>query len=254
MKKPSIPGRLLTGCLLFTGLLHGEVTLSSGFDYSSGDYGLPVSTQITTIPFSLAYVVNQTTWELSLPYLRINGPGDVVPGIGRLTRRAVLTKSVNQGLGDLTLGATHRFAAPPGQPWSWAVGTEVKLGTASAQKSLGTGKEDFATHADVYYAAGPFTPFVTLGYRWLGNPPGSQLRNHFFGTAGVNWACTEQVTLGVLVDWADKNSAGGTTSANYTVSVSRTFGPDWQAQLYGGAGRSDNAPDYGGGFSLSRRF
>lgn len=254
MKKLSAPSWLLAGCLLLPGILRAEVTLSSGFDYSSGDYGLPVSTQITTIPFSVSYVVNQTTWELSLPYLRINGPGEVVPGIGRLAGRLLLQKSVNQGLGDLTLGATHQFAVPADQPWSWAAGAEVKFGTASADKSLGTGQDDFATHMDVYYAAGPFTPFLTLGYRWLGNPPGSSLRNHFFGTAGVHWACTEQVTLGLLVDWADKNSAGGTASANYTVSASRTFGPDWQAQLYGVVGRSDNAPDYGGGLSLSRAF
>ena len=254
MKKASTPGRLFAGCLLLTGILRAEVTLSSGFDYSSGDYGLPVSTQITTIPFSLSYVVNQTTWELSLPYLRIDGPGEVVPGIGRLAGRRLLLKSVNQGLGDLTLGATHQFAVPPDQPWSWAAGAEVKFGTASADKSLGTGEDDYATHVDLSYAAGSFTPFLTLGYRWLGSPPGSKLRNHFFGTVGLNWACTERVTLGVLVDWADKNSAGSSSSANFTLSASRTFGPDWQAQLYGVVGRSDSAPDYGGGLSLSRGF
>ncbi len=254
MKNPSLPARLFLGGLLFTGLLRAEVTLGSGFDYSSGDYGLPVSTEITTIPFSVSYVVNRTTWELSLPYLRIDGPGEVVPGIGRLAGRVLLLKSAKEGLGDLTLGATHQFAVPADQPWAWAAGAEVKLGTASAEKSLGTGKDDFAAHVDVYYTAGSFTPFLTLSYRWLGNPPGSSLRNHFFGTAGVQWACTDRITLGALVDWADKNSVGGTTSVSYSISISRTFGPDWQAQLYGVVGRSDNTPDHGGGLSLSRRF
>ncbi|MSU47327.1 MAG: hypothetical protein EXS42_09475 [Lacunisphaera sp.] len=245
---------LLAGVLLYTVTLRAEVTLSSGLDYSTGYYGLPVSTEITTIPFPMSYVVNQTTWELSLPYLRIKGPGEVVPGIGRFTRRLVLLKTVNQGLGDLTLGVTRQFAVPADQPWSWAAGAEVKIGTADADQYLGTGQDDFATHVDVYYTAGPFTPFVTLGYRWLGNPPGSNLRNYLFGTVGFSWACTDKVTLGLLLDWAEKTSAGGESSANLTLSASRAFGENWQAQVYGMLGSSDSSADYGLGLGASRRF
>lgn len=233
-------------------MLRAEVTVSTGFDYSRGDYGLPIPTRIITVPFSVSYAVNQTTWELSLPYVQVDGPGDVVPGIGRLAGRLLLLRSTNQGLGDLTLGATHQFGAASG--WSWAAGAEVKLGTASAERSLGTGEDDFAAHVDFSRAAGPLTPFLTLGYRWLGNPAGSDLRNYVFGTAGLSWACTEKVTLTALADWAAKNSASGSSSANFTLSVSRAFGDKWQAQLYGVRGTSDNAPDYGGGLSLSRGF
>lgn len=246
--------RLLAGVLLLTGTLRAELTLNSGFDYSTGNYGLPVSTEIITIPFSVSYVANHTTWELSLPYLRINGPGEVVPGIGRFTRRLLRSKAVNQGLGDLTLGVTHQFAAPADQLWSWAAGAEVKFGTADTGKSLGTGKDDFATHVDLSYTAGRFTPFVTLGYRWLGNPAGSDLRNFIFGTVGVNWSCTEQTTLAALVDWAAKNSASGRASVNFTVSVSRALGDKWSAQAYGVLGSSNSSADYGLGFSVSRSF
>ena len=248
------PVRLFTGCLLLTGFLRAEVTLSSGFDYSTGDYGLPVSTEITTIPFSMSYVVNQTTWELSLPYLHIDGPGEVVPGIGRFTRRLVLLKTVNQGLGDLTLGVTRQFAVPADQPWSWAAGAEVKIGTADADQFLGTGQDDFATHVDLYYTAGSITPFVTLGYRWLGSAPGSNLRNYLFGTVGFSWACTDKVTLGLLLDWAEKTSAGGESAANLTLSASRAFGENWQAQVYGVLGSSDASADYSLGLGASRRF
>lgn len=254
MQIPPYPARLFTGCLLLTGILRAEVTVTTGFDYSRGDYGLPIPTKIITVPFAVSYAVNQTTWELSLPYVRVDGPGDVVPGIGRLAGRLVLLKTVNQGLGDLTLGVTRQFAVPADQPWSWAAGAEIKLGTADAAKSLGTGEDDFATHVDLYYSAGRFTPFATLGYRWLGNPTGSDLRNYIFGTAGLNWACTEKVTLAALVDWAEKNSASGRSSTNFTLSVSRTFSEQWQAQAYGMRGSSEASPDYGLGLSLNRRF
>jgi len=248
-------GRTLASVLLLTGLLRAEeISLHTGFDYSTGSYGLPVSTEIITIPLSVSYVVNHTTWDLSLPYLRINGPGGVVPGIGRYTRRLLRSKAVNRGLGDLTLGVIQDFAASADQPWSWAAGAEVKFGTASTDKSLGTGEDDFATHVDLAYTAGSLTPFVTLGYRWLGNPAGSDLRNFIFGTVGVNWACTEQTTLALLADWADKNSASGRASVNFTVSVSRALGEKWHAQVYGVVGNSDSTADYGLGFSLTRGF
>ncbi len=254
MKKHLSLARLCASGLLLNGMLRADVTVSTGFDYSRGDYGLPIPTRIITVPFSVSYALNRTTWELSLPYVQVDGPGDVVPGIGRLAGRRVLLRSTNRGLGDLTLGATHQLVSPSERAWSWAAGAEVKFGTASAERSLGTGKDDFALRVDGSYTAGPLSPFFSVGYRWLGNPAGSDLRNNVFGTAGLNWACSEKVTLGALVDWAAKNSASGSSTANLTLSVSRAFGDKWQAQLYGVRGSSDSAPDYGGGLSLSRGF
>ncbi len=251
---PCLTRFLACGLLLAATLPAEEITLRTGFDYSSGNYGLPVSTQITTIPVSVSYVVNQTTWELGLPYLRINGPGDVVPGIGRYIGRLLRSKSVNQGVGDLTLGVTQDFAAPDGRPWSWAAGAEVKFGTASTDKSLGTGENDFSTHVDLTYTAGSLAPFVTLGYRWLGNPAGSDLRNCLFGTVGVNWACTEKITVGLLADWSEKNSASGSPSSNFTLAVTRALRGKWQVQGYAVLGNSDSTADHGFGLSLSHRF
>lgn len=251
---PCLTRFLACGLLLIAALPAEEVTLHTGFDYSIGNYGLPVSTEITTIPLSLSYVVNQTTWELSLPYLRINGPGEVVPGIGRYTARLLRSKSVSQGLGDFTMGVTQDFGGAEGRPWTWAAGAEVKFGTASAAKSLGTGENDFATHVDFTFTAGAFTPFATLGYRWLGNPAGSDLRNYVFGTVGVNWACTEKTTLGLLADWAERNSTGGSTSSSFTLSVTRALGEHWQIQAYVVQGNSDATADHGLGLGLSRRF
>lgn len=255
MKPPALLPRFLACALgLAANLPAEEFTLRTGFDFSTGDYGLPVSTQITTFPLSVAYAVNQTTWDLGLSYLRINGPGEVVPGVGRFARRLLRSKQVSRGLGDLTLGVTQSFAGPEERPWSWSAGAEVKFGTASTEKSLGTGKDDFATHVDFSWSAGAFLPFATLGYRWLGNPVGSDLRNYLYGTVGVNWACTEATTVAVLADWAQKNSASGEASGNFTLSVTRAFGEKVQVQAYGVLGHSDATADHGYGLSIGRRF
>ncbi len=254
MKSSHCAAWLLTLLLLIAKQMHAGFTLNSGFDYSTGDYGLPVSTEIITIPFSVSYAVNRTTWEMSLPHLRIDGPGEVVPGIGRLVRRQLRARSTNEGVGDLTFRVSHELAGREGNPWTWVVGAEMKLGTANATKSLGTGENDHAMQVEVYYSAGRFTPFATLGYRKLGNPPGSDLRDFAYGTAGLNWACTERVTLAVLVDGAARSSAGGSSTTNWIVSISRPLGERWHAQLYGVWGTSDASADNGGGLGLSRSF
>lgn len=243
-----------SGVLLLAAATHAEVTVSTGFDFSRGDYGLPVPTQIITVPLAVSYAVNRTTWELGLSCVRVEGPGDVVPGIGRRTRRLALASTTHEGIGDLTLGFTHQLVAPAERGWSWAAGAEVKFGTASAERSLGTGKDDFTVQAECSYTAGALTPYFTVGYRWLGNPAGSDLRAHIFGTAGLTWACSDKVTLGALVDLSAKNSASGSSSANFMLSASRSLGDRWQAQLYAVRGTSDNSPDFGGGLSLSRGF
>ena len=33
----------------------------------------PPPAAITTVPFSLSYAVNQSTWEISQPYVRVDG-------------------------------------------------------------------------------------------------------------------------------------------------------------------------------------
>lgn len=249
------PCRILACVLLLTAALPAaDFTLNTGYDYSKGDYGLPLSTEIITIPLSLAYTAGQTTWELSLPYMRIDGPGDVVPGIGRFAGRRVLLKTTSRGLGDITLGVKQSFAAPADQPWSWSAGAEVKFGTASVAKSLGTGENDFATHVDFTCSAGSLTPFVTLGYRWLGNPAGADLRDYLYGTVGLSWACAEQTSLSLLLDLAQKNSTGGSAAANYTLAVGQVLDERWQGQAYYVRGTSDASADHGLGLSLSYSF
>jgi hypothetical protein len=59
-----------------------KVKVSTGFDYSTGDYGQPVDTEISYFP-----VITQATYgnwiaKLTVPYLRIKGPGTVIGGGG----------------------------------------------------------------------------------------------------------------------------------------------------------------------------
>src|SRR6476659_7261273 len=80
----------------------GEFSLGSGISYSSGEYGGSASTQILTIPFVARYERDAWTLRATLPYQRITGPGNVIPGVGPIAT----INAVGQSVGLPLLGGS----------------------------------------------------------------------------------------------------------------------------------------------------
>lgn len=53
---------------------------SIGGDYSTGKYGASESTDVFYMPLQLSYDNGSMTFKLNVPYIRVTGPGDFVPG------------------------------------------------------------------------------------------------------------------------------------------------------------------------------
>ena len=69
--------------LLAAGIAHAEgPSLGIGVDYSSGDYGSDTTTKILSVPLSAKYETGDWTFKASLPWLRVQGDANVVPGLG----------------------------------------------------------------------------------------------------------------------------------------------------------------------------
>src|SRR4051794_27738739 len=73
---------LAAGWLGGVQLARAELALGSGAQYTSGTYGGAASTQILTIPLTARYEKDAWLFRASVPYLRITGPGNVIPGVG----------------------------------------------------------------------------------------------------------------------------------------------------------------------------
>src|SRR4051812_5059402 len=84
----------------------GEFSAGAGLDYSQGDYGTGSQTKILSIPFMLRYDREPWKLKLTVPYLRVTGPGEVIPGIGR-TNRGRRAETTESGIGDSVLAATY---------------------------------------------------------------------------------------------------------------------------------------------------
>ncbi|HZP85839.1 MAG TPA: hypothetical protein VFB54_03400 [Burkholderiales bacterium] len=249
--------------------------ISAGFDYTSGDYGESETTQIWSFPLSLGYTRGALGLKISVPYLHVSGPGDVIPGItpvvsdrrrgaskpeddpgagggggGTTTTR---TRTTNSGIGDVVATATYAFINDP-QAWRLALTGKVKFPTANENKNLGTGETDYSAQVDLDRVIGRVTPFGSVGYRWLGTRADLDLRNVWYATLGAAWKVTDWTSIDVAYDWGQATSAGGDDIGEVTLGVSHWFGDHWKLSAYLLRGVSDGSPDWGGGASVGYAF
>jgi len=117
-----------------------------------------------------------------------------------------------------------------------------------------TGENDFHVQLDAYAVAGEFTPFATLGYKFLGDPPGIALRDVLYAELGAARRLDEQRSAGLMWHGQERTTAGGSPQSEVTAFYTRRFGQGWKAQFYGLLGLADGSPDYGGGAFLIRAF
>jgi len=71
-----------------------------GADYSSGTYGQSSSTTIWDVPLSAGYDSRLWSFRVTLPYLHVSGPPNVIPGIGAIRNN----NPIGRGLGRLLHG------------------------------------------------------------------------------------------------------------------------------------------------------
>ena len=229
-------------------------SFSTGVDYSEGTYGSPVKTKILVIPASVRVKTGDFRFGATLPYLRIDGANIVGGGAGGpIVIDPRTPRTVRSGLGDLSLSAT--YAIPEERI---GLGVEftgrVKLPTASTSKGLGTGKTDVSALVDVSKTFGSVTPFVDVGYKWSGDPSYIDLKNTWFGSAGVSVAAGKSVII-ASYDYQGASSPLAFDSHEVFGAFSTPVSDRLNFTLYGSAGLSRGAPDFGvGGIITIKAF
>jgi hypothetical protein len=222
------------------------LSVSTGVDYSSGDYGAADKTKILVAPLSLRASAGQSRFTATVPYLRIDSPGGVRVGPdGQPLPGVPSAGGVRKGLGDLSLGYTYAIPASS-LGVDLDLGARVKLPTSSDRKQLGTGKTDVTVSADVSYPAGLFAPFVTVGYRFLGDPAGVDLRNGFSSSVGTTAQLGTTVAI-LSYDYTEASSALAEDAHELFAAVSTPATDRVNLTFYGIAGLSEGSPDVGVG-------
>lgn len=247
---------LLTAPLAYAATASAEETtdslsITTGLDYSKGDYGTGSDTEIIVVPVTARYKTGDIRLSASLPWLHIKGASSIVGGGdgGPIIIDPNAPRTSRGGIGDLTLGANW---APREEQlgFGFDLGARVKIPTASSTKGLGTGKVDVSVSAELSKTFGPVTPFVSAGYRFPGDPDGVDLRNAFFGSVGITVVAGKTVLI-ASYDYRKATSPLSEDGEEIFGALSTPVTDRMNFTFYGSGGLSDGAPDFGVGAMLT---
>ena len=232
------------------------LSLTTGADFSSGDYGASARTDILVVPFSLRAKKGPIRITATIPWLRLDGPANIVGG-GEdgpivINPNPLVPRRVREGLGDVSLGLD--FALPSAGLGGLQIdfGLRLKLPTAAKSRGLSTGKTDIGVVADISRPIGNLSPFLTLGYRMPGDPQGFELRNTVTVSAGTSATFGRFVAIGAY-DYAGATSPLSFDSHSLFGALAAPLAKRVILTGYGTIGLSRGAPDYGLGLLVTFR-
>jgi len=268
-----------------------SLRLSSGVDFSTGDFDSPTDTEILTAPFRAAVSWGDLEISAAASWLHVKGAGNVIPGGAgpivtarcerirdarpdlfdrvcrdRLNPDPVSETFSNSGFGDVSLGALWSLPESLTGDWLVDIGARVKIPTASESKSLGTGEVDYSASLDIARGFGPVTLYAGAGFRSLGDPTlpdgaggnGDRiiiLRDGATANAGLVYTFDSDVSLSLGYDYLARTIAEASATQEATLGLSLPLGDGgWRWSGYGVAGLSRSSADFAAGFSLSYSF
>lgn len=236
----------------------GDLTLSTGMDYSTGKYGSSSSTDIFYLPVTMKYETGKSTFKATLPYLRVTAPtGGTIVTVdenGHVIYSGSGPRATEEGLGDMTFSYSYSLVEVPKNGFLVDLIGKFKLATADEAKGLGSGKNDFSAQVDLYYLAGSLSPFMTLGYRMPGSPTGLPLRDLWYGTLGLGYRFSHENSAGIMWDLRQASRAGGKSANEMTLYWVHKLKPDLKLQIYAVHGFSDASADHGLGLVVLKTY
>jgi opacity protein-like surface antigen len=232
----------------------GELT--AGVQYQTGEYGTGESIETSSAVAGARVVVGRVILSASLPYTRIDAPGNVVTGGGGLLGLPIIvdpsrpaTRVRRQGLGDARLGAAWVL---PVKALDLAAYGQVKLPTA--RSGLGTGKADYSVGAEAAKTFGAVAPFANVTYTISGNPDGYRLRDTWAGQAGLNAALGSCLSGQLAYGYAQNPSAATVDEQQLSARLTAGVSSKLSLSLQGGAGLSRSAPEAAAAVQLGLRL
>jgi hypothetical protein len=236
------------------GLAGGTLSLSAGIDYSTGKYGDTASTDILYLPFAAKYERDKWVLKLTVPFIRVTGPGNVVRDVGVVAGKPAGARETEQGLGDIVLGISRNVYDGTGSGTLIDLTGKVKFGTASFDKGLGTGENDYAAQIDLTQRVLPlFTAFGSLGYKFVGNPSGADLHNAAYVEGGGSYKIADATSAGLILFLSEAQSPSG-PQRELTAFASQQLAERWKLLAYVVHGFANGSPDWGGGGVVTFKF
>src|SRR5712691_8665036 len=252
-----------------------ETSVSLGAEYSRGGYEISRATRIAYFPVTLRYDADRYALSLTVPYLSLTGPGNVVtaggasgipsggPGNGSSgggpppctpppscppgTDPSSATRTAS-GLGDILLKGSVNLQMQERYRPRVDFTAKAKLGTA--ERDLGTGENDYSVQLDLERSSGTNSLFGSLGYKLMGDPPGVDYRNAAYGTVGGSVRLGGTASGGLIFDAQGPVLAGTAPLRTLTLFISGKIDAKTRVTPYALKGLSNGSPDWGAGITF----
>lgn len=239
-------------------------SIAIGFDYSEGDFGDAngLNTTVISTPVSARVDAGNFRFSVSGAWVQIEGPGGVLPGgivvdgaDGDAPDPAVIPElETNSGFGDLTLGVNYNIPTENTGKFIIQLQGRLKIPTGSAADGLSTGEIDGGGAIDIAYDLGKFSPFVTAGYRFRGDPEGADLNDTFNVSVGGSYNLGGGYAILGSYDFRQATTDTADESQEVFGALTGKFNDNLRWTLYGSVGFTDGAPDQGAGLQLTVSF
>lgn len=233
----------------------GELSVSIGAEYTTGEYGATTRTDIWYFPLMLSYETERWFGWLTIPYLMVEGPGDVVilgAGMGgrRSTTATTTARRTESGLGDIVAGTSYRVLTQTETRPALDLTGKLYFGTADETQGLGTGENDYAVQLGLSKHLSVLDLTATAGYLVTGDPEGIQYEDVFYGRLEVERGFGRN-SVGLAFDAQQAATPDGDAPARITGYLSVRPGQHARLTGYLLKGLSDASPDWGAGVTFS---
>jgi hypothetical protein len=233
--------------------------LNAGLGRFEGDFGLPEDTTVDVLNLSARWHLPRGAVQLSVPYLRIDGPADIVviggqpvavPGVGN-TR-------TETGLGDLLLqGEYYLRTGTESSPWVIGL-LRFKAPTGDEDRGLGTGASDVEAGIGLIQRHGPVNWLADVSYTWVGSSSTFELRNVLRLGAGVamSFGPNDRHNAYVYLDNRTNMVKGSDDRRSLMLGLGTALDQAQRVQVSASLfiGLSDTAEDVGLYLTLGRRI
>lgn len=229
----------------------GAFSLGFGGEFTTGDYGTGVSTDIWYFPVTFKYETERNSVSLTMPLLIVDGPGNVVPG-GMSSMRYGMRGGTGEsrteaGLGDLELRASFNLVLEDSYGPRLDLTGIAKAGTADSDDGLGTGEDDIGIQLDLQRHYGSNNVFGSVGYLFVGDPPGVNLDDVLYGSLGAEFGFGNATSLGVALDAQQAVLPDSPSAVALTLFMTSQVDAKTKLTGYVLHGLRDGSPDWGVG-------
>lgn len=227
--------------------------ITTGLDYSKGDFGDTQDTEMWYAPVTMRAQYKNWTAKVTVPYLRIKGPGAVVgSGDTSVTSAGGAPVTTEEGLGDIVASLMYTYDLDA-YDLSFDFTGKVKFPTGDEDKGLSTGERDYTLATEVTKTIGKAYVSANVGHKFVGSNDTLNLHDIWIAGVGAGYKLSDKWDTGVSYDWR-QSASNGTQPRDATLYFNYKITKQTNIQAYAVKGFSDASADLGGGLMVGYKF